>query len=536
MDAASQQPLEHVDVVILGAGLSGIGAACHLQTLCPRKRVAILEARESIGGTWDLFRYPGIRSDSDMFTLGYSFRPWEGPKALADGESILAYVRETAREHRIEDEIRFNHRAVRADWSSADARWTVTALRSDTGETVQLSCDFLYACTGYYRYDEPYTPRFAGRERFAGRFLHAQHWPEDLDCAGRRVVVIGSGATAVTLVPALAAEGARVTMLQRSPSYILSLPGRDAIADRLRARLPAKLAYSLVRAKNVLLAMLNFQLSQRVPRAMRRLIRALTERQLPAGFDVDTHFNPKYDPWDQRLCLVPDGDLFEVLGSGAATIVTGEIATFTEHGVELASGEQLEADVIVAATGLNLLVLGGVELSVDGRAVEVGETVSYKGMMLCGVPNMALTLGYTNASWTLKADLVAKYVCRVLNHMDATGAAICTPQAPDSSLPTEPIIGLKSGYVLRSLDRLPRQGASAPWRLHQNYVKDLLLLKRGPLDDAITFSARGRPQTLTPAPGLGAESVAADAVNGTQVGLDVDAATLDRPSPAGARS
>jgi cation diffusion facilitator CzcD-associated flavoprotein CzcO len=494
LEPVSDEPsaVEHVDVLILGAGLSGIGAACHLRQECPQKTFAILEARDAIGGTWDLFRYPGIRSDSDMFTLGYRFRPWEGSKALADGASILSYVRETAREHDVERQIRFGHRATRAEWSSAEARWTVQARRSDTGENVLISCDFLYACTGYYRYDEGYTPQFEGRERFAGRFVHAQHWPEDLDCTGKRVVVIGSGATAVTLVPALAEQGAHVTMLQRSPSYILSLPATDVIADRLRGRLPPKLAYAIVRWKNVLLAMLNFQLSRRAPRAMRRLIRRLAQGQLPPGYDVDTHFNPDYNPWDQRLCLVPDGDLFKSLSSGDAQIVTDRIATLTERGVELQSGEELPADVIVAATGLNLLVLGGIELSVDGRAIDVGETLAYKGMMLCGVPNLALTLGYTNASWTLKADLVAQYVCRVLNHMDAQGAAICVPEPPGSSVPTEPIIDLKSGYVLRAVDHLPRQAASAPWRLHQNYIKDVRLLRRGPLDDAITYSGHGR--------------------------------------------
>ena len=507
--------VEHVDVLILGAGLSGIGAACHLREECPQKSFAILEAREAIGGTWDLFRYPGIRSDSDMFTLGYRFRPWEGSKALADGDSILSYIRDTAREHDVERRIRFGHRAVRAEFSSGEARWTVHAQRSDTGETVQISCDFLYACTGYYRYDEGYTPQFEGRERFAGRFVHAQHWPEDLDCAGKRVVVIGSGATAVTLVPALAEQGAQVTMLQRSPSYVLSLPGRDAIADRLRENLAPKLAYAIVRWKNVLLAMLNFQLSRRAPGAMRKLIRRLAQGQLPPGYDVDTHFNPHYNPWDQRLCLVPDGDLFKSLSDGTARIVTDRIATLTEHGVQLQSGEQLPAVVIVAATGLNLLVLGGVELVVDGRTVDVGQTVAYKGMMLCGVPNLALTLGYTNASWTLKADLVAQYVCRVLNRMDAEGAAICMPEPPDASLPTEPIIDLKSGYVLRAVDRLPRQGPTAPWRLHQNYIKDVRLLRRGPIDDAMTFSARGgREQPLRPVGGLGAQANGAPA-NGT---------------------
>ncbi len=481
---------EHVHVLILGAGLSGIGAACHLRRLCPSKTYAILEARDSIGGTWDLFRYPGIRSDSDMFTLGYSFRPWEQPDAIADGASILEYIRDTAREHRIESHIRFGQRALRAEFSSAEARWTVEAERSDTGARIVFTCDFLYVCTGYYRYDEGYTPHFPGRERFGGRFVHAQHWPEDLDCAGKRVVVIGSGATAVTLVPALAQQGAQVTMLQRSPSYVLSIPGRDWIADQLRQRLPARTAYSLVRWKNILLTMLNFKMCRRAPRLMRGLFQRLAQKQLPPDFDVATHFNPDYNPWDQRVCLVPDGDLFRALEGGRAAIATGKIATFTERGVQLDTGRELEADVIVAATGLNLLVIGGVQLSVDGQPVEIGETIAYKGMMFCGVPNMALTLGYTNASWTLKADLVAQYVCRTLNHMDATGAAICIPQPPDASLATEPIIDLKSGYVMRSLNELPRQAANAPWRLHQNYFKDLRLLKRGPLDDAMRFYAR----------------------------------------------
>ncbi len=482
--------VEHVDVLILGAGLSGIGAACHLQRHCPNKTFKILEARASIGGTWDLFRYPGIRSDSDMFTLGYSFRPWLEAEAIADGDSILRYIRDTAREHDIEQHIRFSQRAVSAAWSSEEARWTVQAQGTDGGEATVLTCDFLYACTGYYRYDEGYTPEFAGLERFAGRFVHPQHWPEDLDCADKRVVVIGSGATAVTLVPALAKRGAQVTMLQRSPSYVLSLPGRDALADQLRRRLPARHAYALVRWKNVMLATLSFQLCRRAPRLMRGLITKLAQKQLPEGFDVATHFKPDYSPWDQRLCLVPDGDLFAALKTGNATVVTGKIDSFTEGGVRLADGTELAADVVVAATGLNMLVLGGLQLSVDGRPVEMPETVAYKGMMLCGVPNMALTLGYTNASWTLKADLVARYVCRLLERMDTTGAAICTPQPPDPALPTEPIIDLKSGYVTRSLAELPRQGASAPWRLHQNYVKDVRLMKRGPLDDAMEFSGK----------------------------------------------
>ncbi|HEX3909769.1 MAG TPA: NAD(P)/FAD-dependent oxidoreductase [Solirubrobacteraceae bacterium] len=489
---AGQTASEHVDVLILGAGLSGIGAACHLRRNCPRKQFAILEAREAIGGTWDLFRYPGIRSDSDMFTLGYSFRPWEQPQSIADGASILSYIRDTAHDHEIEDHIRFGHRAVRAEWSSSEARWTVQALRSDTGETVRITCDFLYACTGYYRYDEGYTPDFPGRERFDGLLVHPQQWPEDLDCEGKRVVVIGSGATAVTLVPALAERGAQVTMLQRSPTYVLSLPQHDPIANWLREHLPSKLAYSLARWKNVLLGTLNFQVSRRAPGLMRKLIRGLVERQVPAGFDVDTHFKPKYEPWDERLCLVPDGDLFKALHGGNASIVTDQITTFTEHGIELDSGERLQADVIVTATGLNAELFGGLELAVDGHSIDVSETIAYKGMMLCGIPNLALILGYTNASWTLKADLIAEYVCRLLNRMDELGVDSCTPQPPDASLPTEPVLNLKSGYVLRALHLLPRQGVGAPWQMHHNYLKDVRLFKHGPLDDQITFSARGQ--------------------------------------------
>jgi cation diffusion facilitator CzcD-associated flavoprotein CzcO len=479
---------EHFDVLIVGAGLSGIGAACHLRRLCSHKSFAILEARDALGGTWDLFRYPGIRSDSDMFTLGYSFAPWEGPKSITDGPSILEYVKRTAREHRVEETIRFGHRVTRARWCSEQARWTVEAQRTDTDETVRLTCSFLYACTGYYRYDEGYSPPLPGIERFGGLIVHPQHWPQDLDCAGRRVVVIGSGATAVTLVPALARSAKHVTRLQRSPTYILSLPERDAIADALRRRLPRQLAYSIVRWKNVLLTTLHFQLSRRAPQTMRKLIRNLNAKHLPPGYDLDTHFNPTYDPWDQRLCLVPEGDLFEAISDGSASIVTDRIATFTQNGVSLASGRELDADVIVTATGLNLLLLGGMQVEVDGAPIDAGSTVAYKGMMLCGVPNLALTLGYTNASWTLKADLVAQYVCRLLAHMDARGTPICTPQAPHPALPTDPIIDLKSGYVLRSIEMLPKQGATAPWRLHQNYFKDVRLLRRGPVDDAMRFS------------------------------------------------
>ena len=418
---------DHVDVLIVGAGLSGIGAACHLQKRCPRKTFAILEAREAMGGTWDLFRYPGIRSDSDMFTLGYSFRPWTDAKAIADGGAIRQYISDTASEYRVDEEIRFNHRVLTAAWSADDARWTVQAHRTDTDQTVQLSCSFLFVCSGYYRYDEGYTPDFPGIATFAGRLVHPQRWPEDLDYAGKRVVVIGSGATAVTLVPAIADEAEHVTMLQRSPSYILSLPAEDRMADALRRRLPAKVAYPIVRWKNALLATLLFQVSRRAPRLVKSLLRKRVAAQLPEGYDVATHFTPRYNPWDQRLCLVPDGDLFKAIRSGKASMVTDRIDTFTEGGIRLACGRHLPADVVVTATGFNVLALGGMALTVDGAEVDLARTVAYKGMMLSGVPNFAMILGYTNASWTLKAELVCQYVCRLLHHMDRHGYQVCTP-------------------------------------------------------------------------------------------------------------
>jgi cation diffusion facilitator CzcD-associated flavoprotein CzcO len=482
--------VEHLDVLIVGAGLSGIGAACHLQAECPGKSFAILESRGAIGGTWDLFRYPGIRSDSDMFTLGYRFRPWKDSKAIADGPSIRRYIEETATEHGVRDRIRFHHQVLSAAWSSDDARWTVNARRTDTGEAVQLTCSWLSVCSGYYRYDEGFRPTFAGEQDFAGEIVHPQHWPEDFDATGKRIVVIGSGATAVTLVPSLAGDAEHVTMLQRTPSYILSLPGRDPLAQLLRNKLPEKLAYPIVRWKNVLLSTLLYQFSRRRPAAARKLIRRLTEKQLPAGFDVDTHFNPPYDPWDQRLCLVPDGDLFRTLRRGEASIVTGRVDRFTEQGIALESGEHLDADVIVTATGLNVLPMGGMALTVDGVPVDVPERVSYKGMMLSGVPNFAMVIGYTNASWTLKADLVSQYVCRLINHLDAEGYASATPVAPPEGA-DQPFLDLASGYVQRSLAQLPKQGRRKPWRLNQNYVRDVGLLRRGSLDDeGMTFQRR----------------------------------------------
>ncbi|MFI9644190.1 flavin-containing monooxygenase [Micromonospora sp. NPDC051925] len=479
---------EHVDVLIVGAGLSGVGAACHLRRNCPDKTYRVFEARDVIGGTWDLFRYPGIRSDSDMFTLGYSFRPWTDPKAIADGDAIRRYVRDTARQYGVEEHIRFHHRVLRAEWDSTAARWTVHARRGDTAEDVTLTCDFLFTCTGYYRYDAGYTPEFPGVERYAGRLVHPQHWPEDLDHTGLRVVVIGSGATAVTLVPALARRARHVTMLQRSPTYVIALPARDRLADALCRRLPARVAYPVVRGKNVLLGAANYQLSRRAPRLVRWFLRRAAKGRLPAGYDVDRHFSPRYDPWDQRLCVAPDGDLFAALASGRASVVTDTVDTFTPGGIRLGSGVELPADVVVTATGLQLLALGGMTLTVDGVDVDLGRTVAYKAMMLSGVPNFALTIGYTNASWTLKADLVATYVCRLLRHLDATGQQIVTPVAPTDGALT-PLIDLRSGYVLRSVDTLPRQGARAPWRLYQNYVRDVVLMKHGRLvDEGVRFT------------------------------------------------
>jgi cation diffusion facilitator CzcD-associated flavoprotein CzcO len=497
-DRTLTQLREHLDVLIVGAGLSGIGAAHHLQEAFPRRSYAVFEAREDLGGTWDLFRYPGIRSDSDMHTLGYRFRPWTNSKTIADGGSILEYVRQTARDAGIDERIRFHHRVVRAEWSSDEARWTVEAERSDSGETLTVTCDYLWVCSGYYRYDEGFTPQFPGAERFAGEIVHPQHWPEDLDYAGKRVVVIGSGATAVTLVPAMAERAAHVTMLQRSPTYIASLPAEDPVAGRLRRVLPDKAVYSIVRWKNVLLQTFVYQLSRRRPEAVKKLIRRGVERALPPGYDVDKHFKPRYDPWDQRMCLVPNGDLFEAIREGRAAVVTDTIEAFAEGGIRLDSGEELEADVIVTATGLNLLFLGGIELVVDGEPVDLPKTMTYKGMMLSGVPNCAFTVGYTNASWTLKADLTSEYVCRLLAHMDAHGYKKSVPEITDPTVREAPFSDLNSGYVRRALDRLPKQGSKEPWRLRQNYVFDLRSIRRGPLDDgAMQFSAApasaGRP-------------------------------------------
>ena len=474
---------EHFDVLIVGAGLSGVGAAWHLEDRRPGTSYAILEAREDLGGTWDLFRYPGIRSDSDMHTLGYRFRPWTKSKTITDGDSILEYVRDTAREAGVDRKIRYRHKVVRAEWSSEDARWLVEAERTDTGETVRLSCGFLWMCSGYYRYDEGYTPEFEGVESFAGRIVHPQHWPEDLDYEDKRVVVIGSGATAVTLVPAMAKDAAQITMLQRSPTFVASLPAVDPIARLLHRVLPRRAVYPIVRWKNVLIQTAVYQLSRRRPEVLRRFLRKGVERALPAGYDIDTHFEPSYNPWDQRLCAVPNGDLFRAISRGEAEVVTDRIETFTERGLRLESGRELEADVIVTATGLNLLFLGGIEVSVDGVPVDVPSKMTYKGMMLNDVPNAALTVGYTNASWTLKADLTSEFVCRLLAHMDAHGYDSCVAEVNDPTVAPEPLLDFTSGYVLRSIDQLPKSGSKEPWKLRQNYIFDLRTIRRAPLED-----------------------------------------------------
>ena len=472
--------MEHLDVLVVGAGLSGIGGGYHLQKHRPGKSYAILEGRDAIGGTWDLFRYPGIRSDSDMYTLGYSFQPWRNAKSIADGPSILEYIRETAREYGIDRKIRFGHRVRRAAWSSADSRWLVDVETNDGVK--RLTCSFIYLCTGYYDYESGYTPEWKGTERFGGAIVHPQKWPEDLDYTGKRVVVIGSGATAVTLVPAMSETASHVTMLQRSPSHIAALPSKDPIARVLRRTLPARAAYRITRWKNVSLAMFFYNLARRYPAYFRRMLLKGARRKLGRDFDL-AHFTPEYEPWDQRLCLIPDADLFNAIRSGRASIVTDSIETFTETGLRLASGEHLDADIIVTATGLNLKLMSGLELVVDGERVDLAKTMTYKGMMYSDVPNLASALGYTNASWTLKCDLTAEYVCRLLNHMDAYGYSRCTPRRSDPSVMEEPAIDFSSGYVQRALHTLPKQGSKKPWRLHQNYARDMMSLRYSRLED-----------------------------------------------------
>jgi monooxygenase len=485
----TSSPAGHTDVLIVGAGLSGIGAACRLQMLAPGTSYQILEARGASGGTWDLFRFPGVRSDSDMHTLGFPFRPWRSHQAIAGGGQILRYLRDTCAEYGVERHIGYHRRVLAADWSAADARWTVTAEDTGTGERYTRTCGFLYLCSGYYRYDQGYTPSWTGLADFAGTVVHPQFWPEDLDVTGQRVVVIGSGATAVTLVPALAATAAKVTMLQRSPSYVMALPSRDPLADLLRAVLPGRSADAALRWKNARTATSLYQLCRRYPDRARRLLRRAAVRRLPPGYDVDRHFSPAYPPWDQRMCMAPGGDFFAAIRAGTAGVITDMISRFTPAGIELASGETLEADVIVTATGLNLLPLGGIALSLDGEDVIIPRRVVYKGMMLDGVPNMAFAVGYTNASWTLKVDMVSSYVARIVRHMRSGGYAVVTPRRPAGEMATSPFIDMKSGYFERARSVMPQQGDRVPWRLRQNYFKDAALYRAPAGSDGLEFAA-----------------------------------------------
>ncbi len=496
--ATPQPPVERVDVVIVGAGLSGVGAACHLKSKCPKKRVVILEARRAIGGTWDLFRYPGVRSDSDMSTFGYGFRPWNEPKAIADGASIARYIRDTAEQYGVDRLIRFGCRLTRASWRTSDAAWTLEAKRED-GSDLRLACNFLYMCSGYYEYAKGYTPCWPEMGRFSGRIVHPQDWPEDIDVAGRRVLVIGSGATAVTLVPALTSTAAHVTMLQRSPTFVASRPARDAVAEWLRRRLPRGIAHGLVRWKNILQQMYFYNLARRRPDAVRAQLLRLAQDELGPDYDAAELFNARYNPWDQRLCLVPDGDLFAAIRSGKASLVNGEIDTFTEKGLRLKSGKEIEADVIVTATGLVIRLMGGADIVVDGRPVDIGTTTTYKGVMHSDVPNLAAAFGYTNASWTLKCDLSANYVCRLINHMDRRGYAVATPRVRDASIVADPALPLTSGYVQRAEGLLPKQGSKQPWKMNQNYARDLRAFRFGAIEDgALEFRPRAAERAKKP--------------------------------------
>ena len=485
--------VEHFDVLIIGAGLSGIAAAHYLQSRCPERTFAILEARDAIGGTWDLFRYPGIRSNSDLYTFGFSFAPWRDEKAIADGPLILGYVRETAGKFGIDKRIRFNQKVTGATWDTSRGQWTVDVKAGTEEAPVRYTCCFLYLCTGYYDFDEGYTPQWPDMQKFGGTIVHPQHWPENLDYVGRNIVVIGSGATAVTLVPAMAPRAAHVTMLQRSPTYIVALPAKDRIANWLRGSLPERLAHGLARWKNILLTMFFYNMARLRPKATKQQILRLAKSQLTPEFDAERHLSPRYKPWDQRLCLVPDGDLFKAIRSGRVSIVTDEIAAFTEKGIRTRSGQHVEADIIVTATGLKLKLLGGVRLASDGKPVDLSKSFIYKGMMFSNVPNLAYSIGYTNASWTLKCELIARYVCRILKHMKEHGYSTATPRVHGNP-GEEPAIGLTSGYVQRALPNLPKQGSKTPWKLYQNYALDLVTLRFGPVEDGTMEFTSLKPQ------------------------------------------
>ncbi|PCJ33797.1 MAG: FAD-containing monooxygenase EthA [Moraxellaceae bacterium] len=475
---------EYLDVLIVGAGLSGIGAACHLMRECPTKTFAILENRENMGGTWDLFRYPGIRSDSDMFTLGYNFKPWTNPKAISDGGSILCYIKETARENNIERHIRYSHQVTSANWSSKDSLWTILITDGVTGIEKEITCNFFLSCTGYYNYEVGHEPDFKGKKEFSGQIVHPQHWPEDLDYTGKRVVVIGSGATAITIVPAMAKKAAHVTMLQRSPTYMVSVPELDEGINRLRRKLSDKWVYRLARTRNIGLGLGIYHFSRRFPEKTKSLLLAEIQKQLPNDYDMK-HFTPHYNPWDERLCMVTDGDMFKGISNDTISIVTDHIESFTKTGLRLKSGEVLDADIVVTATGLNLQMLGGINLSVDEKPFVIPEKMVYKGVLIEDLPNFGVVMGYTNASWTLKADLVSEYVCRLINAMDKKGARQCVANNNNSKINHASILDLKSSYIQRSLDKLPKQGSQVPWKLRQNYALDMLTLRLGKMNDGI---------------------------------------------------
>ncbi|HTN34169.1 MAG TPA: NAD(P)/FAD-dependent oxidoreductase [Marinobacter sp.] len=474
---------QHFDVLIIGAGVSGIGMACHLKRDCPGKSFAILERRQSLGGTWDLFRYPGVRSDSDMFTFGYSFRPWTGGQVLADGASIKNYVCETAAEHDVERHIRYGLAVKTADWSSADKCWKLIAENEATGVSETYTANFLIGCTGYYNYDKGYVPDFPGEKDFKGQIAHPQHWPEDLDYTGKKVVVIGSGATAITLVPTMAEKAAHVTMLQRSPTYLMPLPSTDTVTLALQKVLPAKVAYKLTRARNITISRLLYQRSRKNPKMMRRLFLSVIRHRLDGKAGM-RHFTPDYNPWDQRLCVVKDGDLFDAIKAGSASIVTDHIECFTKTGIRLKSGEELAADIIVPATGLDIQMLGGIKPRIDGTEMVLKNTVVYKNVLVEGMPNAGMIFGYTNISWTLKVDIAAEYLCRLLNLMDRRGYNQVVAKDNENSRGEETILGsLDAGYIKRAEDRLPRQGIRGPWKSSQNYLEDVKILRFDPIED-----------------------------------------------------
>ena len=476
---------KHLDVVIVGAGISGIGSAYYLQKYCRDRTFTILEGRENLGGTWDLFRYPGIRSDSDMYTLGFSFKPWKGNNAIASGDTILNYLNETVDENNLRDKIQFGYKVLKADWSSASARWTVEILQNGSDTSEIITCNFLHLCSGYYNYEGGYLPEFKGIENFKGPIVHPQKWTSDIDYKDKRVIVIGSGATAVTLVPEMAKNAKHVVMLQRSPSYVVSRPAQDTIALWLRKFLPISIAYKITRAKNVLLTIFFYYLARKRPDAFKKHLIEMVKDHLGPEYDVEKHFTPSYKPWDQRLCAVPDADMFGAINDGSASIVTDHIQEFTETGILLKSGEQLDADLIIPATGLRLRSLGGITLSIDQKVINISDHTNYKGLGLDGVPNFAWTVGYTNASWTLKVDLTSHYVCRILNHMKKHNYNTCVPELDPALASDVPLLDFTSGYIQRSLEQLPKQGSQPPWKNHQNYISDLIHIKFGKIDDGI---------------------------------------------------